>query len=123
MKATIMSRNGSKVVNLNRRQAIRERCLNCSAWSPSEVDDCHFADCALYPYRTGKGKQSAKDRNRAIREYCLWCCNNQPKEVRLCPSGECALHQYRMGKLSISPEPPLSADSAHIEVDFSRGEQ
>ncbi len=123
VKLTIMSRTGTKTISLNRRQAIKERCLNCSAWSPSEVDDCHFTDCALYLYRTGKGRQSATDRNRAIRTYCLWCCNDQPKEVRLCPTGECALHPYRMGKSSTVPGTPLSAESPHIEVDFSRGER
>ena len=95
MKTVIQSKTGTKVVNLNRRKAIKERCLNCSAWSPKKVEQCHFTDCPLYPYRSGKGKQDAKERNKAIRAYCLWCCSNQPKEVRLCPSGTCSLFFYR----------------------------
>ncbi len=105
MKVLIQLKGGLRSVDINRRKAIRERCLNCSAWSPKEVKNCHFTDCVLYPFRTGKGKQPARGRNKAIREYCLWCCNNQPKEVRLYPSVGCSLHSYRTGKLTTSSEP------------------
>ena len=107
MKTVIQSKTGTKVVNLNRRKDIKERCLNCSAWSPKKVEQCHFTDCPLYPYRSGKGKQDAKERNKAIRAYCLWCCSNQPSEVRLCPSGECSLFLYRgCTTKKLSPQPP-----------------
>ncbi len=83
-------------VKLNRRRAIRQKCLNCSAWSTKDVAECPMTDCALYPFRMGTGKQNPKDRNKKIRAYCLWCCNSQPLEVRLCPSVTCSLHPFRL---------------------------
>ncbi len=84
-------------VKLNRRQAIRERCLNCSAGSTKDVAECPMTDCPLYPLRMGRGKQNPKDRNKAIMSYCrLWCSGNQIKEVRLCPSVDCPLHPFRL---------------------------
>ena len=53
MRVSILSKNGLKIVNLNRRKAIRERCLNCSCWRPQELTNCTLTDCPLYPYRTG----------------------------------------------------------------------
>ena len=35
-------------------QAIRAKCLDCSAWSPNEVRLCAMRDCTLYPFRMGK---------------------------------------------------------------------
>lgn len=82
--------------SLNRRQAIRKRCLDCSGFIPSEVRNCEFEDCPLHPFRSGRGKQSAVAREKAIREYCLvWCMLNQPVEVSLCPSVGCQLYPYR----------------------------
>ena len=34
--------------------AIRNRCLDCCCWQPSEVRNCASEDCALWPYRFGK---------------------------------------------------------------------
>jgi hypothetical protein len=62
MKATILDRNGLKTVNLNRRRAIREKCLNCSCWSLRGVQDCTFEGCPLQPLRSGTGKQNAAAR-------------------------------------------------------------
>jgi len=74
VKTQIQCKGGHKTVVLNRRRAIRERCLNCSAWSYSQVDICpHEKSCPLYPFRTGQGKQVAKARAKAIRSYCSWC--------------------------------------------------
>jgi len=82
--------------SLNRRQAIRQRCLDCSGFIPSEVRNCKFDDCPLYPFRSGRGKQSPQAREKAIRQYCLsWCMLNQPVEVSLCPSLDCTLYGYR----------------------------
>jgi hypothetical protein len=73
----ILGKHGLKTIELNRRKAIREKCLNCSAWSPKEVKNCGFDSypkdtklqtklqtkhCHLYPYRSGKGKQDVKQR-------------------------------------------------------------
>ena len=85
-------------VKLSRRKAIRERCLDCSAWSTKEVAQCKMTKCALYPYRMGKGKQNPTARNKAIRAYCLWCSGDQPKEVRLCPSEDSPLYPFWMNQ-------------------------
>jgi hypothetical protein len=93
--ANIQTKEGHEVKHLNRRKAIRERCLNCSAWIFSEVRQCPMTDCALYPFRMGTGRQDAKERNRAIRQYCLWCCCEQPLEVSQCPAIDCPLYYFR----------------------------
>lgn len=83
---------------LNRRAAIRARCLDCSGFSKREVRECEFTDCPLYPYRLPKGKQNPKARDKAIRAYCRECMNFQPTEVYACPSGDCPLFPYRHTK-------------------------
>ena len=89
MKVSILGKNGLKVVDLNRRKAIRERCLNCAGWSYKEVTKCEFDDCDLHPFRSGTGKQNPKNRSKAIRDYCLWCCAEQLMEVSKCPCTDC----------------------------------
>jgi hypothetical protein len=98
MKVTIQSKTGLKTVNLNRRRAVREKCLNCSCWSAKEVTDCKFKDCPLYPFREGRGRQAAKDRSKAIRAYCVWCMAGEKAEVGKCVSRHCALFTFRRGK-------------------------
>ena len=98
MRVKILAKDGHKLVDLNRRQAIRERCLNCSGCIPSEVAKCPFKDCPLYPFRMGKGSQSPKRRNEAIRRYCLWCMAGQRSEVKKCVSVHCPLHHFRSGR-------------------------
>lgn len=92
MIAIIMSKHGLKKVNLNRRKAIHERCLNCVAWESHKVIDCEILDCSLYPYRTGEGKQSPKERSVAIKQYCKDCTNGK---LRYCGSDTCPLFKYR----------------------------
>lgn len=104
MKVTIMSKGGLKVVDLNRRKAIREKCMNCSCWIPSEVMNCSFSDCPLYPFRAGQGKQEAKKREAAIRRYCIWCMAGKAKEVPKCISTTCPLFPYRMTRIDRSVE-------------------
>jgi len=86
----------SRSKRLNRRHAIRARCLDCSGFSAKEVRDCPFTDCPLYPFRLTTGKQDPKKRDKAIRAYCLWCTLDQRKEVKLCPSTDCPLHDFRL---------------------------
>jgi hypothetical protein len=95
MIVKIQSKSVSKIVNLNRRKAIRERCLNCSGWIPKDVSNCSFKGCHLYPFRSGRGRQNAKARQKAIRKFCLWCAFNQFGEVSKCPSTVCPLFAYR----------------------------
>jgi hypothetical protein len=96
LKVSIQSKDGSKVISINRRKAIREKCLNCSGWSLKDVTDCEFkGDCQLYPFRSGIGKQDAKARLKAIKDHCLWCMNGQRYEVAKCTAPDCPLFVYR----------------------------
>ncbi len=38
-------------------KAVRERCLDCSAYNPYEVKMCPVIKCSLYPYRFGNLKR------------------------------------------------------------------
>jgi hypothetical protein len=115
MRVEILGRTGHKLKKLNRRKAIRERCLICSDWSPKEVKKCKFSDCPLIQFRTGKGHQNATDRSMVIRDYCKWCAIDQASEVRLCPSTDCPLWSYRKTKIDKAAEikPGLSKND-HI---------
>jgi len=115
MKTAIQHKHGSKIVNLNRRRAIRERCLNCSAWSVKEVANCEFADCPLYRFRSGQGRQNAKLRSKAIRDYCLWCMADSRVEVSKCPTSDCSLFAYRNSTLGRSTEIKSIPKYSHIE--------
>ena len=118
MKVIILGKNGQKMVDLNRRKAVRERCLNCTGWSHKEVTNCILKDCQLYPFRSGKGKQDAKTRSKAIRKYCLWCMNGQHGEVSKCPSTDCSLFPYRKTRTDRSTEIKSLPKKSHIEVCF-----
>lgn len=92
MITTIMSKNGTKTINLNRRIALHERCLNCVAWESHGVTKCEDVECDLYPFRSGNGKQSPRERSRAIKRYCKeWCSNGK---VRYCGAKLCPLFSY-----------------------------
>ena len=118
MKAKVMGKNGLKVVDLNRRRAIRERCLNCSGWFPKDVTECNLSDCPLSPFRTGEGKQNPKQRKTAIRKYCLWCMAGQHSEVGKCTSILCPLFAYRLTFVDRTTEIPSKAKFPHIEPVF-----
>ena len=108
----ILSKDGLKTVSLNRRRAIRERCLNCSAWSYVEVETCVHNDCSLYPFRSGKGKQNAKARSKAIRKYCSWCmAGYRPSD---CVVSHCPLFCYR----KYITEQPVLPEKEHIQHSF-----
>ena len=51
---TFICKDGSKTKKLTGMSAIREKCLECSAWSFKEVQSCPVKDCALYPFRFGR---------------------------------------------------------------------
>jgi len=95
MKVRILSKDGHKEINLTRRRAIHERCLNCSCWVPTEITNCSFKGCSLHPLKTGRGKQNLKDRKKAIRKYCLWCMNSQPSEIKPM-RGYLSIHDLRL---------------------------
>jgi hypothetical protein len=102
MKVEIQSKVGYKIVDLNRRRAIREKCLNCAGWIPKEVSMCGFVDCSLSPFRSGRGKQNPKLRKKAIRRYCLWCLNGRRSEIAKCALRECPLFAFRMSNVDRS---------------------
>lgn len=83
---------------MNRRTAIRRRCIECSAGNLAEVRDCTHTDCHLFPYRSGQGKQAPVARDKAIRSYCLWC-NVSRHEVILCPVTDCPLYPFRKSEV------------------------
>ena len=115
MKVLIQGKNGPQIVDLNRRKAIRERCLNCAGWSFKAVTNCEFPDCPLYIFRSAKGKQNAKARDKAIKIYCLWCMNGQRAEVRLCPSQDCPLWSYRKSTIDRAGNNPALRKKHRIE--------
>jgi len=118
MKILMIDKNGLEFVNVNRRKAIHERCINCSGGHPKDVTDCKFTQCPLYPFRTGHGKQDAKLRTKAIKEYCLWCANGQVGEVTKCPSKNCPLYLYRKGSLEKTINTTSFEKFNHIGDDF-----
>ena len=105
MKMKVESKNGHKVISLNRRKAIREKCLNCSSWSTKEVANCQLKNCHLYPYRICTSKQNPAKHSKAIRNYChKSCMDGQFHEVKVCPSPDCSLYPYRHFKVDKSVE-------------------
>jgi hypothetical protein len=118
IRVKIQTKSGHKIINLNRRRAIKERCLNCSGFKYSEIKNCDFFDCPLHAFRSGKGKQNAKARNKAIRQYCLWCCAGQSGEVLNCPILDCPLWPYRKGRIDRSSEIVSMQKNEHIEATF-----
>ena len=118
MKVTILGKNGPKMADLNRRKAIRERCLNCSGWIHKEVSNCEFSDCPLYPFRSGQGRQNPKARAKAIRKYCLGCMNDQAGEITKCPSIDCPLFPYRKTTVDRSVEIKSMPENEYIEPVF-----
>jgi len=117
MRMQIQSKNGTRIVNINRRKAIRENCLNCSAWSAKEVENCQHKDCPLYPYRLGRGPQNAKARAKAIRDYCLWCMAGSTYEVGHCVIEDWPLFPYRQFSVDRSVEiSPTDTKKGHIEA-------
>lgn len=42
--------------SLTRKQAIKQKCLDCSGYNRKEVKNCEFKECPLYRYRLGVEK-------------------------------------------------------------------
>ncbi len=118
MNVRVLSKDGLKLVTLNRRNAIHQRCLNCHGWQSHEVRECDFHDCDLHPFRTGAGKQDAGARAEAIRRYCLWCVAGQRGEVSGCPSTTCSLFPYRKTVVDRSADARYFAQNPHIAHVF-----
>jgi hypothetical protein len=119
MQVEFKDEENHRKINLNRRKAIHEKCLNCSCWYPGRVTECTLKDCDLYSFRTGNGKQDADIRNKSIRDYCIWCTNGQVGEVTKCPSVNCSLFAYRKGGLERAITFPSFEEKVNIEGLFS----
>ena len=114
MKVLILDQQGLREKKLNRRKAIRERCLNCTNWVPKEIFRCAFKACSLFQFRMGKGYQDAKDRVRAIKDYCRWCANGQISEILKCTSKTCSLYSFRKSRVDRSVDLDSMAKFDHI---------
>lgn len=95
INAEVLTASGVKSVWLNRRKAIRYKCLDCSGFEANEVTGCTHTDCSLYPYRTINSKQDSEKRIRAIKDYCMWCTLDQSHEITNCTSENCPLFIFR----------------------------
>ncbi|MCP3889309.1 MAG: hypothetical protein GY702_10615 [Desulfobulbaceae bacterium] len=96
---------GKKLIELNRRKAIAEKCLNCGGFDYTSRRNCTFSDCQLFPYRSGTGKQDSKARNSAIRAFCRdYCMDGNASYVSKCTSPDCPLYAYRMNTIDRSIE-------------------
>lgn len=49
-----ITKDGHKTKDVTPLKMIRQKCLECSSWQPSEVKTCPVVDCALYPFRFGR---------------------------------------------------------------------
>ncbi len=61
---------------MNKSQAIKANCLDCSGGSPKEVTLCHIVYCPLYPFRFGysiRDKRYKKRMEAAERNYAEDC--------------------------------------------------
>jgi len=122
MKVKIQYKDHYKELNINRRKAIREKCLNCTAWSFSQVASCSFPDCNLFAFRMGKGKQNAKARAISIRKYCRWCvCGGSSKQVKACGVFDCPLYVYRNTTIDRTVDFKKSYDS--LKEKFAESER
>jgi len=87
-------------------EAIRYKCLDCSGYSYTEVDNCKIFSCPLHRFREGRNIRRVKGTSKkalldAIRRKCLDCCFGNREEVRECPVVTCPLYPFRMGKLKL----------------------
>ena len=54
VKHTFLVKDGHETMVLSPTKAIRKKCLECSNFSHTEIEQCPITDCALYPFRFGK---------------------------------------------------------------------
>lgn len=104
MKHKVLTKDGVKVVDLNRRRAVRYKCLDCSGFHPSEVDHCGLTTCPLHKFRFQSLRQDPQERNWAIRKFCVVCMGGEKAYVKNCESVHCPLWPYRMAAVDKSRE-------------------
>ena len=100
-KKIIRTKDGFRVVHINRRRACRFMCKECVGWEDeNEINNCtgEFLDgatCHLHPFRQMGSEQNPSQRDKAIRLACLYCMGGHIKLVKNCVSKFCPLHPYR----------------------------
>jgi hypothetical protein len=52
-------------------KAVRLNCLECSSFSPSEVERCTVLDCVFWPFRFGMYPEAAERRGKQVDPYKL----------------------------------------------------
>jgi hypothetical protein len=105
MKAEILQgTGGTKELDLNRRKAIKFKCLDCSGFKYNDIKNCEHNDCSLYTYRTGNGKQDPVAREKAIKSFCMDCMVDQLGEIPQCTSVNCPLYIFRGYTRAEKPE-------------------
>ena len=93
--AEILTPSGIESVYLNRRSAIKFKCMDCSGFEYAEMRNCEHQDCSIWQFRTGNGQQDPVNRIKAIKAYCMWCMLDQQYEITNCTSINCQLFIFR----------------------------
>jgi len=89
-------------------KAIRLKCLECSAGSTNEVENCVIPDCTLYPYRFGKYPKTIERLKNGIKK-------------ELSPAQKAALEKnkkYLRHDRPLKSNPSLLARSSDREEKF-----
>jgi hypothetical protein len=63
---TVTAANAAGHELMTPMQAIRQKCLDCSAYQAQEVRLCEFVTCALWPFRSGRHPYTQKRVCQAI---------------------------------------------------------
>ncbi|HBM15778.1 MAG TPA: hypothetical protein DD381_05460 [Lentisphaeria bacterium] len=113
---------------MNRRKAIKARCLDCSGGEIADVWNCKCPDCKLYPYRAECKMPSGRlSIAKIIKEYCQWS-QQSAKGQKLCTEPYCAfnkigrLKRVFKGKIEKSSIAPCSGVSQSTKSVFSAPE-
>lgn len=78
-------------------QALRRKCIDCTAGEYSRITGCRKFDCQLFPLRMGRRPKGSRPLKN-IRAYCRdFCANSQFTEVTHCTVESCSLRPYRFG--------------------------
>jgi len=91
----VVAKNGMILPPL---KVIRKHCLECCCGQSVEVRLCPVDNCALYPYRFGKGSEVKPQLTplKSIKAKCL-DCSGTAQEASSCWSDTCVLYPYRQG--------------------------
>lgn len=79
-------------------KVIRSHCLDCCCGQIGEVNLCPSEDCALHPYRFGRGPavKPKLTRLKSIHARCVDCVGSA-KAASACNDDTCVLYPYRQG--------------------------